>query len=34
MRKRQLNKDNDTGLPWFGLAFLSVFMLGGITVPP
>lgn len=31
MRKRQLNKDNDTGLPWFGLAFLSVFMLAGIA---
>ena len=31
MRKRQLNKDNDTGLPWLGLAFLSVFMLAGIA---
>ncbi|GAB2927238.1 hypothetical protein [Rheinheimera gaetbuli] len=31
MRKQQRDKNNDTGLPWFGLAFLSVFMLAGIT---
>ncbi|MDP5150774.1 hypothetical protein [Rheinheimera baltica] len=30
MRKRQHN-NNDKSLPWFGLAFLSVFMLAGIA---
>ena len=31
MRKQRHTELNDTGLPWFGLVFLSVFMLVGIA---
>lgn len=31
MRKQRHTELNDTGLPWFGLIFLSVFMLAGIA---